>query len=290
MRKRSFSGPVAIDAIRLATVIFVWIGLASCDRIVDPPLPGDAEQFTPLPVYTTWWNMTQACSGLTGSLGAVTWFKTREAMHDASTGEVIAGYWSAASNRIVLASGEVEDGATVRHEMLHSLIASGGHPRSQFLGKCAGTVPCNGSCIREAGPYHPPSETPIGVGGESLDITVAVQPASPSSDIDGGFFSITVLVQNRSTRWATVTPSSPLTNSSLTFSYIVRGAFGGSSISLTSHDPSDRIFAPGETKKMVFDFRIGDAPFARQLPQGEYTVSGGYSDYQSAAQALVINP
>jgi hypothetical protein len=277
-----------MKAMCLAGVLLVSVGVAACDRIVDPPLPGDAEQFSPPAVYNTWWNMAQACSGLTGSLGAVTWFKTSEVMHDPNTGETIAGYWSAASNRILLASGEVLDGATVRHEMLHSLIRSGGHPRSQFLGKCAGTVPCNGSCIREAGPYHPPPETPIGVGGESLDITVDVEPASPSSDIDGGFFSITVLVRNRSTHWATVVPSSPQTNPILTFSYDVRGSFGGSSISLTSQDPSDRIFAPGETKKTVFDFSIGDAPFASQLPPGEYTVSGGYSDYQSVSQPLVI--
>src|SRR6266849_6164739 len=181
----------------IAPVVAAIVGLA---------LPPDAEQFSPPAVYSTWWNMTQACSGLTGSLGAVTWYKTSQVLHDVGTGDVIIGYWTAGSNRIVMLGSAMLDGGAVRHEMLHSLIAQGGHPRSQFLGKCAGTVDCQRGCITDGGPYPPPPESPIHEPGDSIDLTVEVAPTNPTSGFDGGFFSITVIAHNRSAHWATVTP------------------------------------------------------------------------------------
>src|SRR5258706_14742464 len=90
----------------IAPVVAAIVGLAACgsDRLVDPPLPPDAEQFSPPAVYSTWWNMTQACSGLTGSLGAGTWYKTSEDLHAVGTGDELIGYWTAGSNLIVMLS------------------------------------------------------------------------------------------------------------------------------------------------------------------------------------------
>src|SRR2546423_10934864 len=96
-------------------------GLTACDRlVVDPLFPSDAEQFSPPAVYSTWWSMTQACSGLTGSLGAVTWYQTNEVLHNPQTGEPIIGYWNSANNRIVIMTSSMLHGRAVRHEMLHS--------------------------------------------------------------------------------------------------------------------------------------------------------------------------
>ena len=272
----------------MAPVVAAILGLAACDRLVNPPLPSDAQEFSPPAVYSTWWNMTQACSGLTGSLGAVTWYKTTQVLHDVGTGDVIIGYWTAGSNRIVMTASAMLDGGAVRHEMLHSLIQQGGHPRSQFLGKCAGTVDCQRSCITDGGPYPPPPESPIHVPGDSIDLTVMVEPTNPTSGYDGGFFSITVMAHNRSTHWATVTPSSSTTDSTRTFSFDARSPAEGRSGGEIALDPSERIFAPGETKKHVFDFVIGDDPFLRQLQPGNYTVRGGYSDYWSSDSSFVI--
>jgi hypothetical protein len=272
----------------VAPVVAAIVGLAACggDRLVDPPLPPDAELFAPPGVYSTWWNMTQACSGLTGSLGAVTWYKTSQVLHDVGTGDVIIGYWTAGSNRIVMLTSAMLDGGAVRHEMLHSLIGQGGHPRSQFLGKCAGTVDCERGCITDGGPYPPPPESPIHVPGDSIDLTVEVQPTNPIS----GFFSITVTAHNRSAHWATVSPASPTTDTASTFSYDARSPaqerFGGE----IAEDPSQRIFAPGETKKHVFDFMVGDDPFLEQLQPGNYTIRGGFSDYWSGTGSFVIGP
>jgi len=118
--------------------------MAACTNVVEPALPSDAQEFSPPPVYSTWWNMTQACSALTGSLGAVTWYQTNTVVYDTHSGDVIAGYWEPGSNRIVLTSSVMMDGGIVRHEMLHALIRKGGHPRGQFLGNCSGTVVSTG--------------------------------------------------------------------------------------------------------------------------------------------------
>lgn len=197
----------ALRTLLIGPVVAAILGLAACDRLVglvDPLFPSDAQQFSPPAVYSTWWNMTQACSGLTGSLGAVTWFKTTQALRDSRTGDPIGGYWNSFTNRIVLTTAAVLDGGSVRHEMLHSLLRKGGHPRNQFLGKCAGTVVCQGACIRDAGPYPQPPETPTHLRGDSIDISVDVEPRNPNSAHDGGLFSITVIVRNRSVHWATV--------------------------------------------------------------------------------------
>jgi len=276
----------------IAPAVAAIVGLAACgsDRLVDPPLPIDAEQFSPPAVYSTWWNMTQACSGLTGSLAAVTWYKTSQVLHDVGTGDVIIGYWTAGSNRIVMVASAMLDGGAVRHEMLHSLIGQGGHPRSQFLGKCAGTVDCARSCITDGGAYPPPPESPIHEPGDSIDLTVEIAPTNPTSGFDGGFFSITVTAHNRSAHWATVTPVFPTTDTASTFSYDARSPAQERTGGEIADDPSQRIFAPGETKKHVFDFRIGDDPFLQQLQAGNYAVRGGFSDYWSSTGSFVIGP
>jgi len=271
-------------------VIAGSVSLTFCDRIVDPPLPGDAEQFEPPPVFSTWWAMTEACSGRTGSLDAVTWYQTSEDLVDPHTHDAVAGYWTSGSNRIVLRATVMLDGAIVRHEMLHSLLNGGGHPRDEFLGKCGGTVQCVGTCVNDAGVYPEAPETPVLVRADAFDITLDVEPATPSREIDGGFFSITVTARNTTAHWASAAPIAPDVGPNVTFGYNVSGANGGGSGHETAFDPSQRIFAPGETKKHVFDFRIGDDAFGKQLPPGEYSLSAGFSDHWSDPASLTINP
>lgn len=291
MRRRLFTAYACrmLLVTQVATAVF---GLAACgaDRIIDPPLPTDAEMFSPPLAYTTWWNMTQACSGLTGSLGAVTWYKTNEDLRNVS-GEALNGYWSSASNRIVLTNASVHDGGVVRHEMLHALLRKPGHPRDAFLAKCAGTVVCEGPCIQDAGPYPTPPEAPIAISGDLIDFVVNVLPANPTPGVDGGFFSITVTAHSRSPHWATVTPVSPV-GATGGFSFEVRSTSTSAGIAIQelAFDPSQTIFAPGETKKQVFDFVIGDDPFSNQLLPGDYIVRGGFAGNWSIYSPFVIGP
>jgi hypothetical protein len=178
--------------------------------------------------------------------------------------------------------------------MLHALLRKNGHPRNQFLGGCLGTVNCEGSCITDAGPYQQPPETPIHVTGDSIDFALDIEPRNPDSGGGGEFFSITVLVHNRSTHWATVpspiSPISPDADGAHTFELDVNGPTGKTSDTEVRHDPAESIFAPGETKKHVFDLSTGDNPIARQLPPGNYMVHGGYADYVSGDSTFVIGP
>ena len=274
----------------VVAVVAASIGIAACDRLVDPPLPTDAEQFSPPVVYTTWWNMTQACSRLTGSMGAVTWYKTSEVLRDPHNGALVVGYWVAASNRIVLATDAVLDGRTVRHEMLHALLRVGGHPRSAFLGNCLGTVECAEACVQDAGAYPTPPETPIHIGSDSLELTVQIAPGSPTRSVDDGFFSVTVVARNRSAHWATVLPELFVADSMRTFSYDVQGAMGEITDDQHAIDPAERVFAPGESKRLVFDFRVGDDAFSHQLVPGNYSVRGAFSDFSSNLVPFVVGP
>jgi len=273
-----------------ATVVITaaTLGLSVCDRVVDPPLPADAEQYSPPAVYALWWNMTRECSGLAGSLDAVTWYRTNETLREDGTGDRIIGYWSSATNRIVMAASAVLDGPDVRHEMLHALVRKTGHPRDQFLGACNGTVDCGELCIADAGGYKPPPEAPIHIGQDSLDIEVSVEPQIPAAGVYGGFFTITVVAHNRSGHWATVMPTGALPDTSLTFSYDVSGATGGSSTTEHAVDLSERVFAPGESKRRVFDFVVGNVPFRQQLSPGDYVLRGGYAGYLSSDYSLTV--
>jgi hypothetical protein len=274
----------------VAAVVAGSFGIAACDRLVDPPLPSDAETFTPPPVYETWWKMTEACSGLTGSFAAVSWVKTNEFLRDINNGDPIVAYWTARSNRIVLTNTSTTSGGTVRHEMLHALYKGGGHPRNLYLGKCAGLVHCQNSCITDGGPYQQPPVTPIQIPGDSIEITMSVEPKNPTFAHDDGFFSITVMARNRTQRWATVIPVYPGLSVPHTFSFQVAGPFGGLNQAELGFDPSQTIFAPGETKRHVFDFSIGTDMPAFELPPGNYTVRGSFADYLSRDSSFVIGP
>ncbi|MFL5558932.1 MAG: hypothetical protein ACJ794_09920 [Gemmatimonadaceae bacterium] len=259
----------------------------ACTNIVEPPLPDDAEQFSPPAVYSTWWQMTQACSALTGSLAGVTWYQTSKIVYDTESGDVIAGYWLAASNRIVLTSSVMLDGGIVRHEMLHALIRKGGHPRGQFLGNCAGTVDCEEACAASAGSYPPPSESPSVVSGDGIEITLAVNPATPAHGIDEARFSVTVFARNKSAHWVTVAPASG-SDPRQTFSVDVRGAYGYTASDRRAIDPSQTIFAPNETKRQVFDLVVGDYPIANQLLPGDYVVRAAFAGWWSNESSFSI--
>jgi hypothetical protein len=74
-----------------------------------------------------------------------------------------------------------------------------------------------------------------------------------------------------------------------TFSFLVSGT-AGMTAGLIALDPAERVFAPGETKRLVFDFRVGDDAFSQQLPAGSYAVRGAYSDFWSSDSSFVIGP
>lgn len=274
---------------RLGIAAALCAGLATCRFPTAPALPGGAEYLPPPAVYARWWEMTQSCSGVQGALGDVTFYQVPGVADFESGGRRVVGYWTSGGNEIVLAGDAVLDGASVRHEMLHALIRIGGHPRDQYLEKCAGVVACGTQCIADAGAPPPADPAALTVSPDALEVTAEVAPATPTSTHDGGFFVVSVAVRN--TLDQPVVARLGATNArALSFQYDVRGAAAGIVGAELVLDPSAVTFAPHEVKRQLFDFSIGNDLAARRLPPGSYTVVGAYGSHRSGTMPVTVGP
>src|SRR5512143_1658438 len=170
--------------------------LAGCRNLVDPPLPGGAQRYSPPAVYATWWAMTEHCAGIFASMNRILWFDVPGVSTLPSDIPEVQGYWSAASNRIVFAGNAAMTGSTVRHEMLHALLQRGTHPRNAFLDRCGGVVGCSKSCLADAGPPPPDELGTLEVRPDDFEIRSRIEPAAPSAIVNDGFFAVIVTVTN----------------------------------------------------------------------------------------------
>ena len=255
--------------------------LAACggDVPTSPPsLPFGAIGFTPPAFYQTWWRLTEACSGRSSNMAAVSWYVVPGALFELD-GQAVSGYSVARFNRIVLAGDVVSDGPSVRHEMLHQLLGGGvnGHPRSQFLGSCGGTVYCSSSCIRDGGSAPGPVPGAIKLSSGDLDVSVEVVPENPSMTNEDGRIAMTVLAANRSGQPAEVALPG---NDGIGFSFMLTSDKGFLRlVAVPATQPETTRFAPGEVKRYVFDFKVGETnafPRGPDLPPGIYHFAGAY--------------
>jgi hypothetical protein len=255
--------------------------LAGCRSIVDPPLPANARAITPMAVYRTWWGMIESCSGITAAFDDVRWYvlPNSETVPYPGRSDVNA-YWSLAHDQIVIAGLWALDGALVRHEMLHALTRSGHHSRAEFLGKCGGIVECNDACIADTEPPSPFAPGTPTIGPDQLQVSIEVTPSSPSIQTDGGFFTVTVSATNTTDHPAIVAlADSNASNLGTTFVLAIQGPAGGESEDVRPHDPGAVRFAAHETKRRVFDFRVGDDTSSyppQNFPPGEYSIGGQF--------------
>ena len=259
---------------RWASVVVAVALSVACRDLVDPPLPSGAVPFTPPPVYARWWAMTEACSGMSGSLERVRWYIVPGATILDTPDQRVNAYWSAGSNQIVLAGAVQRNGGTVRHEMLHSLARRSGHPRELYLRRCAGIVRCAIECIEDAEPARAPDPAAVVVGPEALTIGVEWSPERPLGADGDGFITLMVTVQNTASHPVQL---KTLSQSSSGFFYELgdgRNVWGGTFPWLDAEATSVR---PGEIKRHAFDITLAapGVPGLRLLP-GEYTLSGGY--------------
>jgi hypothetical protein len=273
------SGSVIITLLIVVEVT----ALAACGS---PTLPRGAEPFTPPAVYARWWRMTEQCSGRTGDLGRIRWFRTpgSEMVHKGST---VTGYWSMRDNMVVIAEDHIRHGLAVRHEMLHALLGTVGHARSAFLESCAAVVDCSGLCAQEAVPWSPPSQF-MSMPPESLVATG--EPVLLAREPDGDrFVQLRVRVENaRSTAVFVVVPG--FTETPPTFGYDLRGPAGGISSNVRADDSSLLFFGPGATKEKVFEFLERPTLTQLSVPQGEYLIRGGYGSQWAPFRALAVVP
>ena len=247
--------------------------------------------------------MVESCSRLARPRNNVVWYAVPGTLRDPNSGESVEGYYSRSGNRIVLRANSTLDGSGVRHEMLHALLRSRGHPRVAFLQNCGGVVTCAPQCVRDAGPATPPDPATPRVEPSALEVTSAVRPEYPSLSIDGGHFTFTITVRNPFPR-AVVALLPPRAGGDTTqsYSYDIRDSAGHLSSGELILDPGVTYFRAGEIKRHVIDVAVaqidfpsayalpgqGDRPIA--LPPGTYAFRGGYGDHWASDLSVVLSP
>jgi len=254
-------------------------GLSACRSWFEQGLPQGAVEMTPPAVYTRWWRLTEACSGRSRDMASVRWYRTPGQTFRTGDQSVVG---ARVGSRIIIAEGELYDGPVVRHEILHALIETEGHPRSQFLGSCSSLVVCASNCVHDAGPWKAPSNFEL-TSPDSLEVTVEAEVTSEAAN-DESWLLLWVNARNRRDRAIVVSsPGDP--QAPETFGYQVWGHFGGSvgaiQAGLVALDSSKLFLAPRETKRWLFEFRRANslseytAPVG--LPPGVYLVRGSYA-------------
>lgn len=272
-----------------------WIGLSmlivicvvTACRSTTEPLPSDAERFEPPAVYARWWAMTEACSGRSGDLAAVQWYRVPGALvrHD---GEWITGYYELRAHRIVLGEDQVDNGIVVRHEMLHALLRVGGHPRAHFLEACRSILDCSGVCATDGGPWRAPRPDYVVLPPDSLEIDSRAELLPPEAD-GQRFVALQVMVRNPSSRAVVIAaPGNPATPN--TFAFDVRGPLGGIIGTDIASDSSTLFFQPYETKRRVYDFRVASELTPYRVPPGTHWIAGGYARQWAAHDTVIVAP
>ncbi len=267
--------------------------LAACDAPL-APLPPGAQAFNPPAIYRRWWQLTEACSGLSGDLSAIRWYvvpgATSVPMGD---GRQVDGFWEPGTNRIVLAGDDQMSGALVRHEMLHALSAEGDHPRTQFVQRCGGVVVCDRRCIADGGPAPAGDPVAIHVSPETLDVEVNMIPSDPAASRDDGYFMMVVSARNpTATSLQIDLPPSGDAGPPVTFEYRIRstGTSWYQTYNVRFAVPEVVRFSPGETKQFVFDLRAGSDAWYVIAP-GTYTCEGAFGDnWVTSPPTVVIAP
>jgi hypothetical protein len=288
LRRRQFV--VASHLRTSALCVIVTFAVVACRELVDPPLPSGAEPFEAPAVFQLWWKMTEACAKHTASLADVSWYVVPGTRTIDDGGQIVSGYWSAASNRIVLAETAAQVGSVVRHEMLHAILRGGGHPRQAFLNDCGGVVSCGDDCLRDAGPAPRAPPGAVAVPSESLEVSVVVTPVTPTTALYGGYFTLTVLAKNPSARPVVVTPAQGADGEAIAFRFDVAATGREIFHDEPVRDASVMQFAPGETKRHVFDLVVGGAGQVWALEPGTHRVEGAYGRHWSSPIALDVSP
>lgn len=239
---------------------------------------------TPPTAYALWWQLAEACSGVTGDLAAVRWFELPGASQFTVRDTAYQSYWWAVGNRIVVVANKKLDGQLIRHEMLHSL--TGPHHLTQyFRDKCGGYVACEGNCAKEAGSIESPASTAATVEPTALAVSVAVAPQAASIRTYGGWVAIevTATAQTDSAIWVALTPVGTQSGAAATFGYFFDCAYTGcSGASEYDYIFGTRMgFQPRQVRRYVFD---------RQLSEGQYSIHGFFNRDTTESRNVTITP
>jgi hypothetical protein len=229
--------------------------------------------------------MTENCSGLKGSLASVQWIQVPDVK---TVGDPnVTSYWSAASNRIVIAGDLIYKAAIVRHEMLHALLARDGHPREYFVEKCGGAVTCSASCVADAGPPAIPDASVARVNASVLSVNASLMPELPSFFVDNAQFTLVVTATNPLPNPIVVQLTQGAFDRSFNYAF-VQGAVTLNSGWGTLADFDVTQFAAGETKVAYFDFSLNGPLGSERINPGIYRITSGYDTRRITLNSIRI--
>ena len=268
-----------------ALVVLVLAGLMSlalaCREAAAPDVPWAAMQFAPPARFTLWWRLAQACSGTTGDLGSVTWYVVPNTNTLSYQGKQVYAYWMGDPDRIVVADVRRNDGAIIRHEMLHALLHRNGHPRAPFLTSCGGVVACDADCLADAGGYVPPPAPAPAL--QPRDVGTRFEAMSLADVRDTSPVAVMVTITNPRTEpvWVKLAPRESGDFVHFTFGIIVDYDDPERITTLDSDEQgSDRFpLAAGESRRWVWD---------RTLDRGRYGIRGYFNVDTTARQVISI--
>ncbi|WP_310569838.1 hypothetical protein [Gemmatimonas sp.] len=259
----------AIQCTRFVLALVLTLCVAACDSLVGPEFPsGNLVELQAPPEFTLWWSLVEQCSGRRGSLAAVQFFRTRDPMLIVD-GKRYDGYWWSEGNRVALVT--PEDGATVRHEMLHALLQRGDHAPEYFAGRCDGWIRFD-----HPGTFGVPAspEAAVVSGTDALRATLTTLPAAPrASEFRGAFV---YLITAESVRTAPVWV--PVTNGLLATVFVTGNPIGMGAVTTATR----LFFAPSQRRQALIDARITDA--------GYIDVVGSYVGAATLPQRVEIAP
>ena len=255
----------------------------SCGGITEPAFPAGAIPMQPPRVYAMWWQLTQACSGVTGDFARVRWYEVPNTSQIVVNGTPVQGYWWPDENRIVVAGSQVLQGQLVRHEMLHALTGSA-HSHEYFIDKCGGVVACEADCLKEAGDTPAPPLDAATISPRDLSVESITQPPNASISTDSGWAAITITARNTKAEpvWVHLTYVAAGDPAAATFGYTVQCISGGCwSGDEYTYIWADKVgFAPGQTRRWVFD---------RHLEPGTYSLRGFFNVDTTSATTFQIS-
>lgn len=222
--------------------------LVACTDTTAPFPAAELRPFAPPIQYPTWWRMVEACSGIQGDFRAVHWYTTWGDL--IVGGQSYDGFWWQDGDRIALQYSQTYQGGTVRHEMLHALLQSGGHPPEYFHTRCGALTTCHSECaIREADRGVP--STAREIPSESLTVAVSLAPAgAPSMSIDSGWVTIMVTATNTRLEPVWVAMPKDIDGYYDGFGYVTVLAAG----QLNWTTEPRWAFLAGESRSLAFDF------------------------------------
>ncbi len=263
-------------------MLCVWV--CACDVT---GLPRGARRFTPSAQYRAWWALTEACSGVQGDFNTVKWYILSSSDTFAIEGETVNGAWYGGhDNWIVLGDEEAFDGSLVRHEMLHALLKTPGHPRQQFLGNCSDIVACIEDCVSDGGGPPDTSESAAILGPSVLPAAVLLAPDTVSLAADSGWTTITISITNTTRAPGRVAVDTSFgVPESIILWHSTPGLLGVVEIQADYYFTLAPAGTAGATRRVVFDQQV---PFTSASPQ--YVVTGLFGESPASAQTLTVAP